>query len=170
MALTEFKALPDTSTPLNPKNLNGNFNELNDNLKSNLYKTNISTQSAGYTTHYMQLGYINVEAFTNNEKWGIATLLISHNFYYNQHYSSDIITIFWTQVVNAHRLKIVNIGGNFKFYFYKDETNKRIYIYAYVDGGNGFGYWNIKELSTQFGNFILDRKNNIEYNDSWTEI
>lgn len=106
-----------------------------------------NTSPGGYVTndtHILQLGYM-----VCGNSYDSLTLQIQSAFWGNQHGSSDIISI--SQDTNndstsavqykASRLKIGNTYQNRIFYAKADNTNKRLYLYVYVTGGNGYGRW-----------------------------
>lgn len=126
-----------------------------------------STDSAFYSTQYLQLGYIDCSLVEYSE-WSNLTLLISSVFYGVQHWSTHLLTLAQADYIKAFYLKV---GGNDrKFYYKKDTTNKRIYIYAYVTGGNGFGNWVVSLLSKWQCYWTTEIKHNITYESSWVEI
>lgn len=90
-----------------------------------------STASAFYSTQYLQLGYVSCELAETNS-WSNLTLLISSAFYGVQHWSTHLLTLAQASNVKGSYLKL---GGNDrKFYYKKDTSNKRIYIYALCNG------------------------------------
>lgn len=126
-----------------------------------------STKSPFYTTHYMKLGYISC-ALEGSSDWSNLTLLFSSTFYEAQHWSTHLLTLAQAKNIEANYIKI---GGNNRNFFYKkDDTNKRIYIYAYVDGGNGFGNWIITLLSQWQCRWVTEIEFNVTKEDSWVEI
>ena len=88
------------------------------------------------------------------------TLQIQSAFWGNQHGSSDIISISQdtnnnstgTVQYKASRLKIGNTNQNRIFYAKADNTNKRLYLYVYVTGGNGYGRWVTQIISASSTN------------------
>lgn len=144
-------------------NANGVYSKIS--LKEFLPKGTQETSS--YSTHYMKLGYINCDLLTANN-WSNLTLLFSSTFYGVQHWSTHLLTLAQANTIKANYIKI---GGNDRKFFYKkDATNKRIYIYVYVDGGNGFGNWIITLLSQWQCSWVTDRGFNVTKEDSWVEI
>ncbi len=100
------------------------------------------TSYASNDTHIMQLGY-----FTRSKGYNNSTILVTSAFWGNQHGSADIINMNQdSNGSNTQDLWRVRISdkSNRKFYF--KISNDRIYLYAYVTGGNQYGRWNITEL------------------------
>lgn len=95
-------------------------------------------------THIMQLGYM-----TCSSSYDSLTLQFQSAFWGNQHGSSDIIWLCQdlntngaqTVHVSACRLKIGYHNSSRTFYYKIDSTNKRVYLYVYVTGGNSYGRW-----------------------------
>lgn len=134
-------------------------------LKDYLPKVNMG--SPLYTTHYMQLGYINC-TLRQDAHWSNLTLCINGSFYGVQHWSTHILTIAQASNVKANAIKV---GGDGRSFFYKvDSTNSRIYIYAGVWGGNGFGYWATSVLNRLCCSWVSEVVHNVEYEDTWVAI
>lgn len=140
---------------------------------SSMLKT--STWSGGAyassDTHYMCLGYMNC---TGN--YDALTLLITSAFWGNQHGSQDIITI--QQSTNTNSTAVVQptvgrlrLGGSTErsFYYYKDNTNLRLYLYVYVTGGNSYGKWNISYLGGN-ASWVTAHSTNVTKGSSWVTI
>lgn len=114
-------------------------------------------------THILQLGYWNC-----TYKWDRATLLISSSFWGNQHGSADIIHISQDTNTNSAttvqctlcRTKLHIKGTDREFYYKIDNTNKRIYLYAKVIGGNGYGKWSICPILFEGGTWTTEAKSN----------
>ena len=122
-------------------------------------------------THYMCLGYMNCTG-----SYDSLTLLVTSAFWGNQHGSQDIITI--QQDTNTSGTRTIQttvgrlrLGGSYErtFYYYKDNTNFRLYIYVYVTGGNSYGRWNISYLG---GNttWVNVWQTNVTKDASWISI
>ena len=122
---------------------------------------------AAYSTNFLQLGYIKCELI-EWDKWANITLLVSSTFYGVQHWSTHLVTLGQAKYVQANYLKV---GGNGRQFYYKiDETNKRIYLYAKVTGGNGFGNWNTVLLNNINCDWVKDIIYNVSKEDTWVEI
>lgn len=96
-------------------------------------------------SHILKLGYV-----TCNGSYGSAVLLVSSTFYGAQHGSTDIIHIYNHLIgdvtVVATNLGRTRVSGSRDFYYSIDATNKRVYLYVKVTGGNSYGVWNISTL------------------------
>ena len=120
-------------------------------------------------THYMYLGYITAYV-DNNHGYASLTLLISSNFYGNQHYSTYIVSFAITTSVNAGGIKIMGNNTTEKLYFKVDSANNKIHIYAYVNGGNSYGAWNTTLLNQFNCVWNNQRAYDLTKEDSWQEI
>lgn len=104
-------------------------------------------------THIMELGYLKCDNSYQN-----LTLYITSAFWGNQHGSADFINVQQDTNTNnsatvqsyAHAIRV---GGNYDrtFYTYKDQTNKRLYLYVQVIGGNSYGKWNVSVIQCSSG-------------------
>lgn len=104
-------------------------------------------------THIMELGYLKC-----NNSYQNLTLYITSAFWGNQHGSADFVNIQQDTNTNdsdtvqsyAHAIRV---GGNYDrtFYAYKDQTNKRLYLYVQVIGGNSYGKWNVSVIQCSSG-------------------
>lgn len=128
---------------------------------------NLSSGGTYGATQYMKIGYINCDLAINQNKSNIS-ILVSSCFYDTQHWSTHILTIGQASSIKGNKLKL---GGNDRtFYYLKDTTNKRINIYAYCSGGNGYGDW-CTQVIGKFGcDFVQEFAYNITYSSTWTEI
>lgn len=122
-------------------------------------------------THYMCLGYMNC---TNS--YDCLTLLVTSAFWGNQHGSQDIITIQQsTNTNNTARIQTtvgrLRLGGSYErsFYYYKDDSRFRLYLYVYVIGGNSYGRWNISYLGGN-ATWVTDHQENVTKSSSWIGI
>lgn len=122
-------------------------------------------------THYMCLGYMNCTG-----SYDSLTLLVTSAFWGNQHGSQDIITIQQSTNTNdTARIKTtvgrLRLGGSYErsFYYYKDDSRFRLYLYVYVTGGNSYGRWNISYLG---GNttWVTAHQENVTKSASWIGI
>ena len=122
-------------------------------------------------THYMCLGYMNCTG-----SYDSLTLLVTSAFWGNQHGSQDIITIQQSTNTNdTARIQTtvgrLRLGGSYErsFYYYKDNSNFRLYLYVYVTGGNSYGRWNISYLG---GNvtWVTAHQENVTKSSSWISI
>ena len=122
-------------------------------------------------THYMCLGYMNCTG-----SYDSLTLLVTSAFWGNQHGSQDIITIQQSTNTNdTARIQTtvgrLRLGGSYErsFYYYKDNSNFRLYLYVYVTGGNSYGRWNISYLG---GNvtWVTAHQENVTKSSSWIGI
>lgn len=122
-------------------------------------------------THYMCLGYMNCTG-----SYDCLTLLVTSAFWGNQHGSQDIITI--QQSTNSNdtaRIQTnvgrLRLGGSHErsFYYYKDDSRFRLYLYVYVIGGNSYGRWNISYLGGN-ATWITDHQENVTKSSSWIGI
>lgn len=122
-------------------------------------------------THYMCLGYMNCTGYYDS-----LTLLVTSAFWGNQHGSQDIITI--QQSTNTYDTPTIQttvgrlrLGGSYErsFYYYKDDSRLRLYLYVYVIGGNSYGKWNISYLG---GNttWVTAHQENVTKSSSWIGI
>jgi hypothetical protein len=105
-------------------------------------------------THILKLGY-----FTANN-YAHATLLVTCEFWGNQHGSSDIIDI---QLDNSNSgilvftIGRIRVGGNVtRTFYYKQDGNSKIYLYAYVTGGNSYGQWSISKIQDTKDTFVAE--------------
>lgn len=122
-------------------------------------------------THYMCLGYMNC---TNS--YDCLTLLVTSAFWGNQHGSQDIITIQQSTNTNdTARIQTtvgrLRLGGSYErsFYYYKDDSRFRLYLYVYVIGGNSYGRWNISYLGGN-ATWVTDHQENVTKSSSWIGI
>ena len=106
-------------------------------------------------THILKLGYV-----TCNDNYGSTVLLISSTFWGAQHGSTDIIHIYnhrytdGTDVGVKANLGRIRVSGSREFYYITDTTNKRVYLYAKVTGGNSYGLWNISTLQVEVVSWV----------------
>lgn len=123
-------------------------------------------------THFLQLGYWNC---TRN--YDTLTLLISSAFWCNQHGSCDILFMQQDMNDNAECSTVhgdfyqSRIGGSHrrKFYYYKSDG--KMYLYAYVEGGNSYGRWNVSVLQAPFdGNWVTEFIPNCTPSDAWAIV
>lgn len=122
-------------------------------------------------THYMCLGYMNCTA-----SYDCLTLLVTSAFWGNQHGSQDIITIQQSTNTNdTARIQTnvgrLRLGGSHErsFYYYKDDSRFRLYLYVYVIGGNSYGRWNISYLGGN-ATWVTDHQENVTKSSSWIGI
>lgn len=122
-------------------------------------------------THYMCLGYMNCTGSSDS-----LTLLVTSAFWGNQHGSQDIITIQQsTNTDDTARIQPtvgrLRLGGSTErtFYYYKDNSSFRLYLYVYVTGGNGYGRWNISYLGGN-ATWVTDQQTNVTKSSSWITI
>lgn len=122
-------------------------------------------------THYMCLGYMNCTG-----DYDCLTLLVTSAFWANQHGSQDIITI--QQSTNANdtaRIQTtvgrLRLGGSTErtFYYYKDNSSFRLYLYVNVTGGNAYGRWIISYLGGN-ATWVTDHQENVTKSSSWIGI
>lgn len=104
-------------------------------------------------THILELGYLKCNGSFQN-----LTLYITSAFWGNQHGSADFINIQQDTNTNSSAtvqsyVHAIRIGGSHDrvFYAVKDQTNKRLYIYVKVEGGNSYGKWNISVVQCSSG-------------------
>lgn len=121
-----------------------------------------------YTTHYIELGYLNISN-KQDAHWSYFTLLVNSTFYGVQHCSGNIISLYTAQIVRGYNIKI---GGNYnrQFYYWNDTSTNRLYLYAYCDGGNGFGYWGTKILDIYNCGWVPTFVANVTKTDAWVSI
>lgn len=122
-------------------------------------------------THYMCLGYMNCTG-----SYDCLTLLVTSAFWGNQHGSQDIITIQQSTNTNdTARIQTnvgrLRLGGSHErsFYYYKDDSRFRLYLYVYVIGGNSYGRWNISYLGGN-ATWVTDHQENVTKSSSWIGI
>lgn len=122
-------------------------------------------------THYMCLGYMNCTG-----SYDCLTLLVTSAFWGNQHGSQDIITIQQSTNTNdTARIQTtvgrLRLGGSYErsFYYYKDDSRFRLYLYVYVIGGNSYGRWNISYLGGN-ATWVTDHQENVTKSSSWIGI
>lgn len=122
-------------------------------------------------THYMCLGYMNCTG-----SYDCLTLLVTSAFWGNQHGSQDIITIQQsTNTKDTARIQTtvgrLRLGGSYErsFYYYKDDSRFRLYLYVYVIGGNSYGRWNISYLGGN-ATWVTDHQENVTKSSSWIGI
>lgn len=104
-------------------------------------------------THVMKYGYLKCDGSYQN-----ITLLVTSAFWGNQHGSAYLIN-FQQDTNNDSSGSIhftaqaIKIGGNAtrEYYAYADQTNKRLYLYGKVTGGNSYGKWNVSVLQSSGG-------------------
>lgn len=122
-------------------------------------------------THYMCLGYMNC-----TDSYDCLTLLVTSAFWDNQHGSQDIITI--QQSTNTDGTAMIQttvgrlrLGGSYErsFYYYKDDSRFRLYLYVYVIGGNAYGRWNISYLGGN-ATWVTNHQENVTKSSSWIGI
>lgn len=120
------------------------------------YTSNIGRYGSS-DTHILKLGYWNCTGSYDN-----LTLLVSSSFWGNQHGSTDIITL--RQDLNdnsgdsvkcsCNRVKLMSSDRT--FYYNIDQTNRRVYLYVYVTGGNSYGKWNTSVLQSDGGSWVSE--------------
>lgn len=122
-------------------------------------------------THYMCLGYMDCTG-----SYDSLTLLVTSAFWGNQHGSQDIITIQQSNNTNdTARIQTtvgrLRLGGSTErtFYYYKDNSSFRLYLYVYVTGGNSYGRWNISYLGGN-ATWVTDQQTNVTKSSSWITI
>lgn len=122
-------------------------------------------------THYMCLGYMNCTGIYDS-----LTLLVTSSFWGNQHGSQDIITIQQSTNTNdTPRIQTtvgkLRLGGSHErsFYYYKDDSRLRLYLYVHVIGGNSYGRWNISYLGGN-ATWVTDYQENVTKSSSWIVI
>lgn len=122
-------------------------------------------------THYMCLGYMNCTG-----SYDSLTLLVTSAFWGNLHGSQDIITIQQSTNTNdTARIQTnvgrLRLGGSYErsFYYYKDDSRFRLYLYVYVIGGNSYGRWNISYLGGN-ATWVTDHQENVTKSSSWIGI
>lgn len=122
-------------------------------------------------THYMCLGYMNCTG-----SYDSLTLLVTSAFWGNQHGSQDIITIQQsTNTDDTARIQPtigrLRLGGSTErtFYYYKDNSSFRLYLYVYVTGGNAYGRWNISYLGGN-ATWVTAQQANVTKSSSWITI
>lgn len=122
-------------------------------------------------THYMCLGYMNCTG-----SYDCLTLLVTSAFWGNQHGSQDIITIQQSTNTNdTARIQTnvgrLRLGGSHErsFYYYKDDSRFRLYLYVYVIGGNSYGKWNTSYLGGN-ATWVTDHQENVTKSSSWIDI
>lgn len=122
-------------------------------------------------THYMCLGYMNCTG-----SYDSLTLLVTSAFWGNRHGSQDIITIQQSTNTNdTARIQTnvgrLRLGGSYErsFYYYKDDSRFRLYLYVYVIGGNSYGRWNISYLGGN-ATWVTDHQENVTKSSSWIGI
>lgn len=122
-------------------------------------------------THYMCLGYMNCTG-----SYDCLTLLVTSAFWGNQHGSQDIITIQQSTNTNdTARIQTtvgrLRLGGSYErsFYYYKDDSRFRLYLYVYVIGGDSYGRWNISYLGGN-ATWVTDHQENVTKSSSWIGI
>lgn len=123
-------------------------------------------------THYMCLGYMNCTG-----SYDSLTLLVTSAFWGNQHGSQDIITIQQSTNTNdtariqttVGRLRLGGSSYERSFYYYKDDSRFRLYLYVYVTGGNSYGRWNISYLGGN-ATWVTAHQENVTKSSSWIGI
>ena len=122
-------------------------------------------------THYMCLGYMDCTGAYDS-----LTLLVTSAFWGNQHGSQDIITIQQSTNTNdTARIQAtvgrLRLGGSTErtFYYYKDNSSFRLYLYVYVTGGNSYGRWNISYLGGN-ATWVTAQQANVTKSSSWITI
>lgn len=114
-------------------------------------------------THILELGYLKCDNSYQN-----LTLYITSSFWGSQHGSADFINIQQDMAggpaVRAN-IRAIRIGGSHDrvFYAVKDQTNKRLYIYVKVEGGNSYGKWNISvvQCSSEYTAWVSEIAANV---------
>lgn len=126
---------------------------------------------ASSDTHYMCLGYMNCTG-----SYDSLTLLVTSAFWGNRHGSQDIITIQQSTNTNdTARIQTtvgrLRLGGSYErsFYYYKDDSRFRLYLYVYVTGGNSYGRWNISYLGGN-ATWVTAHQENVTKSASWIGI
>ena len=122
-------------------------------------------------THYMCLGYMYCTG-----SYDSLTLLVTSAFWGNQHGSQDIITIQQSNNTNdTARIQTtvgrLRLGGSTErtFYYYKDNSSFRLYLYVYVTGGKAYGRWNISYLGGN-ATWVTAHQENVTKSSSWITI
>lgn len=122
-------------------------------------------------THYMCLGYMDCTG-----SYDSLTLLVTSAFWGNHHGSQDIITIQQsTNTDDTARIQAtvgrLRLGGSTErtFYYYKDNSSFRLYLYVYVTGGNAYGRWNISYLGGN-ATWVTAYQKNVTKSSSWITI
>lgn len=122
-------------------------------------------------THYMCLGYMDCTG-----SYDSLTLLVTSAFWGNQHGSQDIITIQQSNNTNdTARIQTtvgrLRLGGSTErtFYYYKDNSSFRLYLYVYVTTGNAYGRWNISYLGGN-ATWVTAHQENVTKSSSWITI
>lgn len=155
--LTQLKASQGTVTTLSGNK--ATFSTVNGYLNGIALNANILAQyqwgSQMYATgdtHILELGYLKCDASYQN-----LTLYVTSAFWGNRHGSADFVNIQQdiagdTPAVKAN-IRAIRIGGSHDrvFYAVKDQTNKRLYIYVKVEGGNSYGKWNVSVVQCSSG-------------------
>lgn len=154
--MTQLKANQGTVTTLSGSKatfdtFNGYLNGSALNAKT-LAQYQWSTQMyATNDTHILELGYLKCDNSYQN-----LTLYVTSSFWGGYHGSADFINIQQDMAgepaVRAN-IRAIRIGGSHDrvFYAVKDQTNKRLYIYVKVEGGNSYGKWNISVVQCSSG-------------------
>ena len=130
-----------------------NANKLLNTIYSNVqYVTN--------DTHILKLGY-----WKCTNTFDSLTLLFSSSFWGNQHGSSDIIYL--RQDLNDNGSGTVRCTlsrtclmryetTDREFYYVTDNTNRRVYLYVKVHGGNSYGKWSTSVLQSTNDNWVSE--------------
>ena len=125
----------------------------------------IDSKDAGFyvtnDSHILKLGYV-----TCNSSYGSTVLLISSTFWGAQHGSTDIIHIYNHQYTDGSDVGVkanlgrIRVSGSRDFYYTIDVTNKRVYLYVKVTGGNSYGSWNISTLQIENVSWVTSLESN----------
>lgn len=110
-------------------------------------------------THILKLGYWKCTNTFDN-----LNLLISSSFWGNQHGSADIITLrqdlndnsSGTVKCTLSRTCLMRYSPDREFYYIIDNTNRRVYLYVSVYGGNSYGKWSVSVLQNTNDNWISE--------------
>ena len=166
---TRYQIKDDTKLPLNGAALAAK-KLVNYDYNGELYKDS--------DTHYLKLGYWKTDSSTT------CTLLVNSDFYHNIHGSFDIIQFRQNNASSTSNIycsvsRIALDSSTRKFYYVEDKTNKRVYLYVYVTGGNGYGTHRISVIQnandawvTEFAsNQTLENQKEIGiYNSSFGKV
>ena len=120
-------------------------------------------------THYLQLGY-----WICGTGYDSLTLLVSSAFWGNQHGSCDLFYLQQDMHDDGKDTTVqgafyrTRLGGSYRREFYYHKTNGRIYLYAYVTGGNSYGRWNVSVLQSPWPeNWVNEKVMNCTRSTEW---
>ena len=100
-------------------------------------------------SHFLQLGY-----WICGTDYDSLVLLVSSSFWGNQHGSSDLFYLQQDMNDDGNNTTVTgdfyltHLGGSYRRDFYYHKTDGKIYLYAYVLGGNSYGRWNVSVLQS----------------------